>query len=90
MTRKRTDAKSSRGSAGSAGSAEGESLLMSRAKAAMLIDVSVATLDRMQASGKLPRTLPVNGGVRYRREDLVSWIALGCPDRKTFDAAQRA
>lgn len=64
-----------------------ESLLLSRVKAAQLIDVSVATLDRMQAAGKLPRTLAVNGGVRYRREDLVRWIDLGCPDRKTFDAA---
>ena len=64
-----------------------ESLLLSRVKAAVLLDLSVATLDRMQAAGKLPRTLVVNGGVRYRREDLVRWIALGCPDRKTFDAA---
>ncbi len=64
-----------------------EQLLMSRRNAAELLDLSVATLDRMQAAGKLPRTLVVNGGVRYRREDLVRWIALGCPDRKTFDAA---
>ena len=64
-----------------------ESLLLSRRNAAELLDLSVATLDRMQAAGKLPRTLVVNGGVRYRREDLVRWIALGCPDRKTFDAA---
>ena len=64
-----------------------ESLLLTRRNAAELLDLSVATLDRMQAVGKLPRTLVVNGGVRYRREDLVRWIALGCPDRKTFDAA---
>lgn len=64
-----------------------EQLLLSRRNAAELLDLSVATLDRMQAAGKLPRTLVVNGGVRYRREDLVRWIALGCPDRKTFDAA---
>lgn len=63
-----------------------EQLLLSRRNAAELLDLSVATLDRMQASGKLPRTLVVNGGVRYRRDDLVRWIALGCPDRKKFDA----
>lgn len=67
-----------------------ESLLLSRRNAAQLIDVSVATLDRMQAAGKLPRTLAVNGGVRYRREDLVRWIDQGCPDRKAFDAADDA
>jgi hypothetical protein len=67
-----------------------ESLLLNRRKAAALIDVSVATLDRMQAAGKLPRTLSVNGGVRYRRDDLTRWVALGCPDRKTFDAASDA
>ena len=74
----------------SAGRSEGESLLISRAKAAMLLDVSVATLDRMQASGKLPRPLPINGGIRYRREDLVRWIALGCPSRKEFEGVQHA
>lgn len=68
-------------------SCKAEQLLLTRRNAAELLDLSVATLDRMQAAGKLPRTLVVNGGVRYRREDLVRWIALGCPDRKTFDTA---
>ena len=67
-----------------------ESLLVSRANAARMLDLSVATLDRMQAAGKLPRTLTVNGGVRYRRDDLTRWVALGCPDRQAFDAAQDA
>ena len=65
-----------------------EPLLLSRVNAAAFITISVATLDRMQAAGLLPRTLVINRGVRYRREDLDRWIALGCPDRKSFEAIE--
>jgi excisionase family DNA binding protein len=62
-------------------------LLLTRQQAAQLIGTSLATLDRMRASGKLPRPLQVGGAVKYRRDDLVQWIKLGCPDLKTFEAA---
>lgn len=61
-------------------------LLLTRRQTAELIGSSLATVDRMSASGKLPRPLQVGGAVKYRRDDLIRWVKLGCPDRKTFEA----
>ena len=60
-------------------------LLLSRSQAARLLGLSVPTVDRMQAAGKLPRTFKVNGSVKYRRDDLVRWIDQGCPSRRDFE-----
>lgn len=60
-------------------------LLLTRLQAAQLIGTSSATLDRLRASGKLPRPLQLGGAVKFRRDDLLQWISLGCPDLKTFE-----
>lgn len=61
-------------------------LLVGRIQAARLCSVSPASFDRLTAAGKTPRPIKLGGRVVWRRSDLESWIAHGCPDRKTFDS----
>ncbi len=61
-------------------------LMVRRVEAAAALGMSVDTLDRLRDAGKLPASLKVAGRVLYRVADLERWVALGCPDRKTFDA----
>jgi len=59
-------------------------LLVGRIDAARLSGVSPASWDRLTAAGKTPSPIKLGGRVLWRRSDLESWVALGCPDRKTF------
>lgn len=66
-----------------------EILMVDRRQAAAIAAVSVATWDRMNASGKTPEPIHLSRGcVRWRLDDLRTWVSLGCPDRASF-AAQR-
>ena len=62
-----------------------ELLMVDRKRAASIASVSIATRDRMNAGGKTPEPIHLSRGcVRWRLEDLRLWVALGCPDRKSF------
>jgi len=62
-------------------------LLLDAKQAAALISVSPATWHRMVSSGKVPAPVKLSAGcVRWRGADLESWIAEGCPVRKTWQA----
>lgn len=41
---------------------------------------------RLKSGGKLPAAVRVGGAVRWRQADIERWIALGCPERKRFEA----
>jgi predicted DNA-binding transcriptional regulator AlpA len=66
-----------------------EPLLVPAPEAARLCGVSEATWFRLKAAGKTPAPVKL-GRVLYRVEDLKLWVALGCPDRKTFEARKAA
>jgi predicted DNA-binding transcriptional regulator AlpA len=52
---------------------------------------SVRSIWRYRSSGHLPKPVQVGqGAIRWRQSDIEQWIALGCPDRKTFEAMQEA
>lgn len=59
-------------------------LLLSAADVAVLLAISVRTLWRLDSAGKLPRSVPVGGCKRWRREELVAWISAGCPARSEW------
>lgn len=59
--------------------AELESLLLPAAEVAALLNISTRTLWRLLSAGRLPEPIRLGGSVRWRREQVESWIAEGCP-----------
>lgn len=53
-------------------------LLDVRAVAALL-DCAPRTVHRLRDSGRMPRPVRVGSLVRWRRADVLAWIAAGCP-----------
>lgn len=57
-------------------------LLMSAADVGREIRLSIRSVRRMDSSGALPRPIRLSSGAcRWRRSDVVAWIAAGCPRR---------
>lgn len=56
-------------------------LLVSAEKLAQLLDISIRTLWRLRAAGKLPAPVRLGGSVRWRVDEVQAWIGLGCPDQ---------
>lgn len=52
--------------------------------------ISRATLDRLQAAGKLPRPLRLGGQRRWRAEEIRAWIGAGMPPAAEWEARQAA
>ena len=64
-----------------------EPLLVDAATAARLCGVSRATWYSWQASGAIPAAILRRGRiVRWRRSEIESWIAAGCPARDRWQA----
>jgi prophage regulatory protein len=63
-----------------------EPLLVPADQAAQLCGISEATWYRLKAADKLPVPVKLGGRVLWRVEDVKLFVALGCPDRKTFEA----
>ena len=62
-------------------------LLIDRRDIAAMCSVSVVTIDRWAASGKLPRSIKLSAKcVRWTAESIRRWVSLGCPNRKEFEA----
>lgn len=49
-------------------------------EAAALVSVSTRTLQRLASDGRAPRPVRLGASVRWRRADIVAWIARGCPE----------
>jgi excisionase family DNA binding protein len=63
-----------------------EQLLLSQTELARLLDLSIRTISRMNASGKIPKPVRVGRSVRWRRKEIEEWIAAGCPKRLGSEA----
>lgn len=57
---------------------EDSAMLVSAEKLAELLDISIRTLWRLRAAGKLPAPVRLGGSVRWRVEEIQKWIAEGC------------
>ena len=67
------------------------SLLVDAKALAGILSVSVATIWRMDASGKLPNAVRPSPGVkRWRREEIQEWVGAGCPCRKDWEVMKKA
>jgi predicted DNA-binding transcriptional regulator AlpA len=65
-------------------------LLLRARDAAAACSVSLATWWRWDAAGRCPAPVRLGASVRWRADELRSWIEAGCPDRKSWEAMQKA
>jgi predicted DNA-binding transcriptional regulator AlpA len=58
---------------------EDSPLLLNIAEVAKLLQVSVRTVNRLDSGGWMPKAIRILGCKRFRRNEIVAWIAAGCP-----------
>ena len=58
---------------------EGPSLLLTIDEVAMLVRMSTRNIQRWKSAGWFPKEVNIGGSVRWRRADIVAWVAAGCP-----------
>jgi excisionase family DNA binding protein len=56
-----------------------EPVLLSANHVAKMLQVSTRTLWRLLAAGKLISPIKLGRSVRWRKDELLKWIADGCP-----------
>ena len=66
-----------------------EPLLVDARGLAKLLCCSVRSVWRLNTSGKTPNPVRVGRSVRWSMDTIRTWIAMGCPDRQTFEARLR-
>jgi excisionase family DNA binding protein len=58
-----------------------EPVLLPASHVAKMLQVSTRTLWRLLAAGKLIDPVKLGRSVRWRKDELMQWIAAGCPPR---------
>lgn len=82
-TKPQTTAKKGRGPEGGD---DVQPLLVSVDDVGRLLSVSARTVWRLDSAGKLPKAVRVGGQKRWRRDELIAWVADGCPNRKDWQS----
>ncbi len=63
------------------------SRLLTAEAVAKALSLSKRQIFRMRSAGLICSPVKVGAGaIRWRNSDIEQWIAMGCPDRKTFEA----
>lgn len=65
------------------------SLLLTASEAAALCGLGRSTWWRHLSSGKIPGPVRIGRSVRWRRDELLDWLAAGCPPRCKWEAMQK-
>ena len=58
---------------------QGEPLLIRAQELAGMLNISLRTLWRLNSAGVLPQPMRLGAAVRWRLEEVKTWIAAGCP-----------
>ena len=64
--------------------------LLSAESVSKIMELSKRQIFRLNAMEKIPKSLKINGAVRWDAQSISDWISMGCPDRKEFEARQKA
>jgi len=64
-------------------------LLLTAVGVAHELGLSVRTVRRLDAAGKLPKPVRIGGAVRWHREEIRLWIQAGCPDRQRWEVEKQ-
>jgi prophage regulatory protein len=54
------------------------------------LSLSKRQVFRLNSSGKIPAPVRIGGAVRWSEKTISDWLQMGAPDRKSFEAMQRA
>ena len=65
-------------------------LTYGRRELALALGISLATLDRLDAGGKVPQAVRIGGRKVWCRETIAEWLRAGAPPRKEWQALQVA
>jgi predicted DNA-binding transcriptional regulator AlpA len=67
-----------------------ENQLLTAKQMGLMLALSQRQIFRLNSCGKLPRPVRIGGAVRWKLADVTRWQELNCPDRKEFEARQKA
>lgn len=62
--------------------------LIDAVAAAAMCGVSRSCWLKQTAAGKTPRPVRIGRAVRWNRDELMAWIAAGCPARSKWESAR--
>ncbi len=63
-------------------------LLIDVEELAALLGRSVASLARDDAAGRLPTPVRLGASKKFRMDEVIAWVAAGCPPRAQWTYAQ--
>ena len=72
------------------GRTQGSEKLLSTRAVAEILSLSPRTVHRLNSTGLIIKPLRISGRLRYRHSELMDWLQANMPDRRTFEAMQRA
>ena len=58
-------------------------------EAAKLLGVSERTIWKLNSTAAMPRPVRLLRCVRWRRDELLAWLAAGCPNRETWERSRK-
>jgi predicted DNA-binding transcriptional regulator AlpA len=64
-------------------------LLLTASEAAAMLRVKERTWRTWDAMGRIPKPIRIGRKPFWRPEDIKAWIAVGCPDRETWEVLKR-
>jgi predicted DNA-binding transcriptional regulator AlpA len=67
-----------------------EPMLVSASDLTVLLKLSLRTIRSMDRAGRLPKPIRLGGSIRWRRDEICSWIDSGCPPREVWEARRAA
>jgi len=62
--------------------------LLSAKQLGAKLNLSKRQIFRLNSCGKIPAPIRIGGSVRWAESMITKWLAVGAPDRKTFEAMQ--
>jgi len=62
------------------------SQLLSANELAKVLSLSKRQIFRLNSSHKIPKPIHIGGSIRWAENTISDWLAVGAPDRKTFES----
>ena len=67
-----------------------QSHLLNAKTLGLKLQLSKRQVFRLNSCGRIPAPLRIGGSIRWNCQIIEDWISLGCPDRREFEARQKA